>query len=400
MKALERQPKPLSSGCSGKIRCRLSCLICRALLTALRSIANDRAKYDLQKGLQQHGISQNTVVQISTQLGVAIPAEIEPATSTKPQATSTARPPPVPSVTSQNISRTKPQILSATTSQSSTESKPAATSNKTPQATSTPHAQEVGPSKKIETSHKRVTSDSLPPVVITSVAEREAEKLDPAYVETARDLEDIFRDMQPHFEGKESEQNWSAREKSIIKLRKITKGNATGDLTTAYLVGIKGLLDGILKTINSLRTTVSTNGCHLIQDIARVAGSGLDNMVEILLPNLIKLCANTKKISASNGNITVDTILANVSYNIRLVQHIWNACQDKNVQPRTLATGWLKTIITKYGQRKSVLEHGGGLDLIEKCIKAGLTDRDKKVRESMRPTYWAFARICSEKSEQ
>ncbi len=274
------------------------------------------------------------------------------------------------------------------------------TSNKNPQATSTAHAQEVEPSKRIESFHKRATSDGPPPVATISVAEREAEKLEPAYVETARDLEDLFRDMQPHFDGKESEQNWSAREKSIIKLRKITKGNAPEELTTTYLVGIKSLLDGILKTVNSLRTTVSTNGCHLIQDIARVAGSGLDNMVEILLSNLIKLCANTKKISASNGNITVDVILSNVSYHIRLVQHIWNACQDKNVQPRTFATGWLRTIITKHGQRKSALEHAGGLDLIEKCIKTGLADRDKKVRESMRPTYWSFARICPEKSEQ
>ena len=271
---------------------------------------------------------------------------------------------------------------------------------KNSQPASTTHSQETRASKRPEASSEVITGDAPPPVVTMSVAEREAEKLEPIYVDTARDLEDIFRDMQPHFEGKESEKNWSSREKSVIKLRKITKGNAPTDFITAYLVGIKGLLDGILKTVNSLRTTVSSNGCHLIQDLARVVGCGLDNMVEILLQNLIKLCANTKKISASNGNITVDAILANVSYHIRLLQHIWNASQDKNVQPRTFATGWLKTIISKHGQRKSVLEHGGGLDLIEKCINAGLADRDKKVREDMRPTYWAFARISPEKSEQ
>ena len=324
-----------------------------------RSITNDRAKQDLQKGLQQRGVDQSTTIYILSELGVAIPADVEPTTSSSLQVTST----------------TKPQ----------------ATSTIKPHATST---------NKKEHLYKSDTSDVPPPVTTPTVAEREAEQLEPAYVETARDLEDTFRNMQAHFEGKESEQNWSLREKSIIKLRKITKGNAPEDFPTAYLGGIKTLLDGILKTMNSLRTTVCTNGCHLIQDIARVAGSGIDNMVEILLQNLIKLCANTKKISASNGNITADTIFANASYNIRLMQHIWNASQDKNVQPRTFATGWLKTIITKHGQRKTILEHAGGLDLMDKCIKAGLTDRDKKVRESMRPTYWAFARICPEKSEQ
>lgn len=256
------------------------------------------------------------------------------------------------------------------------------------------------PAKKVKSKSRRPRetpdADLNPPPSAMSTASDEVE---PLYMEVSRDLEDTFRDMQSCFEGKESEQNWSQREKSILKLRRITKGNSPQELTTAYLAGIKMLLDGILKTVNSLRTTVSTNGCHLVQDIAKRAGPGLDNMVEILLQSLIKLCANTKKITAANGDATVSAVVANVTYNVRVAQHIWGACQDKNVQPRSYATGWLKTIITKYRHHKHVLEHGGSLDLIEKCLKAGLADRDLKVRESMRPTYWAFARLWSERSE-
>ena len=232
-----------------------------------------------------------------------------------------------------------------------------------------------------------------------SVSEQEAVQLDPIYIESARDLEEVFREMHPWFEGKESEGNWLKREKSILKLRKITKGNAPQDFTTLYLSNVKALLDGILKTVNSLRTTVSTIGCHLVQDIARVAGPGLDNMVEILLQNLIKLCANTKKITAAKANETVAAIMANVSYHVRIMQHIHAACQDKNVQPRNFACGWLKTIINKHGNHKSVIEHSGGLDLIEKSLKLGLADRDKNVRDGMRPTYWAYARRWPERSE-
>ena len=232
-----------------------------------------------------------------------------------------------------------------------------------------------------------------------SISEQEAVQLDPIYVETSKDLDETFREMHPHFEGKETEQNWLKREKSILRMRKITKGNAPQEFTTVFLGCMKALLDGILKTVNSLRTTVCTIGCHLIQDVARVAGSGLDNMIEILLQNLVKLCASTKKIAASKGNDTVATILANVSYNIRLIQHIHSACQDKNVQPRIYAGGWLKVIIDKHGHQKNAIEHAGGLDLIEKSLKIGLVDRDPNVRESMRPTYWAFARRWSDKSE-
>ena len=232
-----------------------------------------------------------------------------------------------------------------------------------------------------------------------SVSEQEAVQLEPLYIENHRDLEEMFREMHPYFEGKESEQNWLKREKSILKLRKITKGNALQDFSTIFLAGIKGLLDGILKTVNSLRTTVSTIGCHLVQDLARVAGAGIDSMVEILLQNLIKLCANTKKITAAKGNDTVSAIMANATFNSRLIQHIHGASQDKNVQPRSYACGWLKIIISKHGHHKHVIEHAGGLEWIEKCLKAGLGDRDLKVRESMRSTYWAFARLWPERSE-
>ncbi|KAH8659136.1 protein-like protein STU1 [Tricladium varicosporioides] len=233
----------------------------------------------------------------------------------------------------------------------------------------------------------------------TPVIEAKVEQVDPAYVNTQRELDDTFREMHLHFEGKESEQNWLKREQSCTKIRKLNAGNAPGDFHDAFLANIKSLLDGILKAVNSLRTSLSKEGCSVVQEVARTAGPGLDPMVEILLQNLIKLCGGTKKISSQQGNVTVDIIISKVSYNIRIMQHIWLACQDKNVQPRTYATGWLKTLLKKESHHKSQLEHSGGLDLIEKCIKKGLADANPGVRENMRSTYWAFAQIWPAKAE-
>jgi len=233
----------------------------------------------------------------------------------------------------------------------------------------------------------------------TPVIEVKVEQVDPAYVNTQRELEDTFRDMYPFFEGKESEANWLRREQSCTKLRRLNAGNAPSDFRDAFLAGIKGLLDGILKAVNSLRTSLSKEGCSTIQEIAMAAGPGLDPMVEILLQNLIKLCGGTKKISSQQGNVTVDIIIGRVSYNIRIMQHIWLACQDKNVQPRTYATGWLKTLLKKEQHHKNHLEHTGGLDLIEKCIKKGLADPNPGVRENMRSTYWAFALMWPAKAD-
>lgn len=310
-------------------------------LTIARN-APDHAKYDLKKQLHQRSVRKTIVTHVLSQLGLVSTQEVELKASTKS------------------------------------------------------HVSE--PPKKDETRAASVNGEH-PAAPSPSSTVEDAEQLEPIYVNTNREIEDIFRDASPYFEGKESEQNWSHREKSVVKLRKITKGNAPSDFTTTYLFCVKGLLDGILKTVNSLRTTVSTNGCLLVQDVAKAAGTGLDPMVEILMQSLIKLCGGTKKISVQNGNATVNAILAHVSYNVRLMQHIWTACQDKNVQPRSFATEWLRTIITIHGHHKHILEHASGLELIEKCIKKGLTDANPGVRTSMRPTYWAFFRLWPDRSD-
>ncbi|KAK2855656.1 hypothetical protein FQN49_004971, partial [Arthroderma sp. PD_2] len=226
----------------------------------------------------------------------------------------------------------------------------------------------------------------------------EVVSLDPITVYSNREIDDMFRDMTPHFEGKETEHNWLFREKGVLTLRKLTKGNAPHEYQAHYLAGVKQLLDGILKAVNSLRTTLSASGCALIQDIARVNGPAMEPMVEILLQNLIKLCGAVKKITSQSGNVTVDTIIGNISYSVRILQHVWGACQDKNTQPRLFATGWLKTIMTRHARQKNTIEHSGGVDLIEKCIKRGLGDANPGVRENMRGTYWAFAQIWPDRA--
>lgn len=242
-----------------------------------------------------------------------------------------------------------------------------------------------------------MSTDSLAAAASAAV---EDENIEPLDVDSNRDIDEMLRNMSYHFEGRETEQNWIPREKSIETLRRLVRGNAPHSFSQHFLAGIKNLLDGILKVANSLRTTLSTAGCLLIQDLARTCGPGIDHMVEMILQNMIKLCAAMKKISASNANTTVDVIIQNVSYVPRILQHIWFACQDKNVQPRQYASGWLKTLLNKQARHKSSIEHGGGLDVVEKCIKRGLADANPGVRESMRGTFWTFYQLWPDRADE
>ncbi|KAI2728243.1 hypothetical protein CBS147354_2776 [Penicillium roqueforti] len=222
--------------------------------------------------------------------------------------------------------------------------------------------------------------------------------LEPFDVASARDVDDLVRDMLPWFEGKESEDNWSKREKNVILFRRLTRGNAPHDFSQTYISAVKTLLDGILKVVNSLRTTMSSNGSLLIQDIARTCGPRIDPMVEIIMQNLLKLCSALKKIAAQNGNVTVEVVIKNVSFSVRLLQHVCSATQDKNVGVRLFATGWLKALIIRQAHHKSSVEHNGGLDLIEKSITKGLGDANPGVREATRATFWTFYGVWPERA--
>ncbi|KAI1105152.1 ARM repeat-containing protein [Jackrogersella minutella] len=234
---------------------------------------------------------------------------------------------------------------------------------------------------------------------VTPVPDTKAEAVEPSYVNTQRELGDIFRDMHQWFEGKETEQNWLKREESMTKLRRLIAGNVPSDFPDVFLADCKALLDGIIKATVSLRTSLSKEACAFVQDLANAFGPGIDPMIEILMQTFIKLCAATKKMSSQLANATVDTLIGRATYNARIMQHIWAACQDKNVQPRMYVAGWLKTLLKKELHHKNHLEHGGGLDMIEKCIKKGLNDANPGVREKMRATYWTFAGIWPSRAE-
>lgn len=245
---------------------------------------------------------------------------------------------------------------------------------------------------------KSMTTPQLAERPVTPLPER-SEHVEPMIMDTQRELEDTFREMYPFFEGKESEQNWLKREQSCTKIRRLNAGNSPSEFSEMWIASIKGLLDGILKAVNSLRTSLSKEGCALLQEVAKTTGSGLDSMVEILLQNLVKLCGGTKKIASAAGDATIDIIISNVSYSKRILEHIYLACQDKNVQPRTYAAGWLRTLLKKEAHHKNHVEHSGGLDLIEKCIKKGLADANPGVREKMRGTFWIFAQMWPARSD-
>ncbi|KAI7198017.1 hypothetical protein D0869_14641 [Hortaea werneckii] len=314
-------------------------------LVDLFADAPDRAKTDLKRQLKAHSVRHSIVTQILSHIGT----EVNSTGASRPQTRDRAHTPDV-------------------------------------------QAQDLGGSTRNPPTMDHVAhfADTLNSEAAKPPPTEEV-PMDPIYAHSQRELEEAFREMLPYFEGKETEENWMLRDKSTLKLRRFLKGNAPNDYHMAFMLGVKQLMDGILKVANSLRTTMSTNGSQLVQELARTLGPAFDPHGEIVLQNFIKMSAATKPISASNGRATADAVFQNCSYNTRMMQHLWSAAQDKNAQTRQNVPEWLKTILRRQTAYKSGFESSGGLEMAEKCIKKGLDDPKPAVKEGMRGAFWVFS---------
>lgn len=75
----------------------------------------------------------------------------------------------------------------------------------------------------------------------------------PIFIASERDLATEFESMKAGFEGKETEHNWMVRDKSIGRIRGMIKGGITdGEFLQSFLVALKNVLEGVLKTVGVL----------------------------------------------------------------------------------------------------------------------------------------------------
>ncbi|KAH9938409.1 clasp N terminal-domain-containing protein [Fomitopsis serialis] len=232
---------------------------------------------------------------------------------------------------------------------------------------------------------------SPPPVDSPIAASASGSDVKPVYVASVHDLENEFASMLRHFEGRENEHNWAAREQSVQLHTRFHD---------AFLFGLKNsFINASLKTLASLRTTVAVNTCMLYSELAVALGADLDPCCEVLYLNLLRMGSLTKKITAQHSQDTADTIMAHVSAQPRFViPTLWNCMQDKSVQMRHYALGHVQVYLDVHGARaKHAIESSGGVDHLEKTIKKGLGDPNPKVRDNARKAFWAFESIWSEK---
>lgn len=243
------------------------------------------------------------------------------------------------------------------------------------------------------------TPRSVTPSSGIDAASTEIEPLRAVYLNSAKEVDHELHLMAAAFEGRETEQNWSIREKHVNRLRSLLRGNAIHEYQSHFIFLLKGLSDGIMKSANSLRTTLCLVGCQFIKDAAIIGGPMMDQFAELWLSNLIKLSSATKKITSQAASATIMILLSNVSFQPRLLQQLSAAIADKNPQTRTYAASWLRVLLEAHVDSRNYLEQSNSLDVLEKCVKRGLADANPSAREGMRKTLSVYSNIFPQREE-
>ncbi|KAF7730673.1 suppressor of tub2 mutation [Apophysomyces ossiformis] len=205
------------------------------------------------------------------------------------------------------------------------------------------------------------------------------------------------------YRDKETEHNWEARERYVTRLRGILRGNAPDNYHDVLMAGIKQMVDGILKAVESLRTTLALNALALIADIGTYVGKSLDAyMFDHFLNCLIKCASTTKKIIATTSQTATITFIAHTPFYHKIMNYLWLTMNEKNNQARLFTVIYTKALLQTHAHRdhvRALMDRTNSTDTLEQILNKGLTDATPAAREACREAYWIFSEHWRDRGE-
>ncbi|KAL0075295.1 clasp N terminal-domain-containing protein [Phycomyces blakesleeanus] len=227
--------------------------------------------------------------------------------------------------------------------------------------------------------------------------------VDPVQIASVKDLEAETLPMIQAYKDKETEYNWEAREKSALRLRGILRGNAPERFPDSLQAQMRQMVDGIIKGIESLRTSLVLQTLALVVDIGVYIGKSLDSYIFDHIFNCLLRCASvTRKIVALKAKSTTLSFLRHATYHPKIMNLLWLTMNEKNNQARLYGATYTKAALTSLLGRdpgRNYIDRSGATDLVEKIILKGIVDATLPVKEMCREIYVIFAENWKDRSE-
>ncbi|KAL2918880.1 suppressor of tub2 mutation [Polyrhizophydium stewartii] len=212
---------------------------------------------------------------------------------------------------------------------------------------------------------------------------------DPIMLAGSHELDSECAQIVQAFAGKETEDNWGQREATLQRLRGILRGNAPS--LDGFAASLRTVADPVCKTLHSLRTALVMTSCSVVVDIAAASpASAIDGVVELLVSNLLKAAAASKKLIASAVSHACKAVLLRAcdggAVPAKAMPHLLTAIGDKSQSVRLAAAESLRLLVERLVESASASSAppAAVLDGIDKALRKGLKDAAAPVREACR----------------
>lgn len=213
----------------------------------------------------------------------------------------------------------------------------------------------------------------------------------PVHVWSRYDVDAALQHAGHVFQGKETETNWQPREKAVVHLRGMLKAHVPKEHITFFASQMRHIQEGLLKTLASLRTTLSMHTIALIRQLALSLGAQLEHtMMDAFFTALVRMAGITKKLVASASQVAVDTILACFPVRHMHWQSLYAGLQDKSTATRVYMCKHVHLVLQVHGHKRAEMEAHHGLDMTRQCLERALSDPSAEVRMAARDVFGTF----------
>ncbi|KAI7883956.1 hypothetical protein K492DRAFT_205010 [Lichtheimia hyalospora FSU 10163] len=227
--------------------------------------------------------------------------------------------------------------------------------------------------------------------------------IEPVQFHSAKELDADFASMLAVYRDKETEHNWEARDKSVTRLRAILRGDSNEKFHDNLLLGFRQMVDGIIKAVESLRTSLALNALTLVGEIGIYLGRYIDHYIyERLADCLVRCSTTTKKVIASASLKATTTFLRHANYYHKVMNMLALSMNEKNNQARDFTITYVKTILQSHAHRdqtRAMMDRSGNTEIIVKILTKGVNDATPAVRENCREAFWIFWEYWRERGE-
>lgn len=212
------------------------------------------------------------------------------------------------------------------------------------------------------------------------------EGIKPAPVDNEEELLHIFSSFAPIFEGKETEKNWSHREKAIHRVRTLLRSDVGAKYPQTFFLAIKDMSEMICKGLLSLRTSLCLSSCQLVKELALLQNDFLV-LFDLFWPTLIRLCSSTKHLTSINAHVVVSAIFANTIITTKSAQKIFLSSKEKSASVRCYSAFWLQIYMLRSYKLWPVPP---SCEVVENILIKLLSDPNVQVRQAAKDAFWRY----------